>query len=156
MITHLVIGETPLEALARHGKAIPPKKVKSYIKKKKAEENMDVDKDPEKEAAAAKAKHAIDTITEAASRLSDRGVDDSYDQPREMLMRLYKRETGSDWKDPNPPQWEFHWLNAPEDQINGPYDADTMKAWHANGQLDAGAEYRRVGDLEWSQLPDFD
>ena len=159
MIQQLEVGETPMEALVRHGKAAPKKKAptNNWAKKKKAQE-MKVDVDPAQEAAAAKAKEAIDAITECASRLTDRGVDDVYDLPREMIMRHYKRETGEDWKDPRPKndQWEFHWLAAPEDAINGPYDAAKMRAWDEGGQFAAGAEFRRVGETEWSRLLDFD
>jgi CD2 antigen cytoplasmic tail-binding protein 2 len=157
LITHLDVGETPMEALVRYGKAAPKKPAKNWAKKKKSQA-MDVDVDPEHEAAAAKAKETIDSITECASRLSDRGVEDIYELPRESIMRQYKRETGEDWKNPNPEtvQWEFHWLNAPEGDINGPYDQATMQAWEQNGQFAAGAEFRRVGETEWSRLLDFE
>lgn len=157
IIQHLDVGETPMEALVRWGKAVPKKKSNNWAKRKKSQE-MDVEADPAQEAAAAKAKEAIDAITECASRLSDRGVEDAYDLPREMIMRQYKRETGEDWKNPNPEtvQWEFHWVNAPEGDINGPYDAETMRAWNQSGQFEAGAEYRRVGETEWSRLLDLD
>ncbi|KAF2715030.1 hypothetical protein K504DRAFT_445943 [Pleomassaria siparia CBS 279.74] len=159
MITYLEVGETPMEALARHGKAIPKKKIKNYNKNKKSQAmDIDTEPDPAEQAAAAKAKEAIDSITECASRLSDRGVENIYELAREMLMRQYKRDTGEDWENPNPSseQWEFHWLTAPDGDINGPYDTDMMKAWEANGQFEAGAEFRRVGETEWSRLLDFD
>ncbi|EMD88326.1 hypothetical protein COCC4DRAFT_83008 [Bipolaris maydis ATCC 48331] len=160
LISHLEVGETPMEALVRYGKAVPKKPTNNWAKKKKkaAAQNMEVDADPWQEAAAAKAKQVIDSITECASRLSDRGVEDIYELPRESIMRQYKRETGEDWKNPNPApvQWEFHWLNAPEGDINGPYDQATMQAWEASGQFAAGAEFRRVGESEWSRLLDFD
>ncbi|KAF2750269.1 hypothetical protein M011DRAFT_397455 [Sporormia fimetaria CBS 119925] len=155
MIGLLEVGETPMEALARHGRAVPQKKKKTYNKNRK-HEPMDVEPDQAVEAAAQKAKQAIETITESASRLSDRGMEDVYETPRELLMRQYKREAGEDWKDPNPPKWEFHWLDAPEGDINGPYDEDTMRAWQNSGQFEAGAEFRRVGETEWSRLLDFD
>jgi CD2 antigen cytoplasmic tail-binding protein 2 len=153
LISHLDVGETPLEALVRYGKAAP----KKQPKKNKAQA-MDVDADSAQEAAATKAKEAIDTITECASRLEDRGVEDIYENTREMIMRQYKRETGEDWKNPNPEtvQWEFHWLTAPDGDVNGPYDQATMRAWEQAGQFAAGAEFRRVGDTEWSRLLDFD
>ncbi|KAJ4303042.1 hypothetical protein N0V90_001933 [Kalmusia sp. IMI 367209] len=158
LIQYLDVGETPMEALIRHGKAAPKKKTTSNWSKKKKHQEMDVEADPNQEAAAAKAKEAIDGITECASRLTDRGVEDIYDQPREVIMRQYKRETGEDWKNPNPVEaaWEFHWLNAPEDAINGPYDTETMRAWEESSQFTAGAEFRRVGETEWSRLLDFD
>ncbi|KAF2275176.1 uncharacterized protein EI97DRAFT_79402 [Westerdykella ornata] len=155
MIGALEVGETPMEALVRHGKAVPKKKVKTFNKNRKTEP-MDVEMDPAQEEAAAKAKQAIDMITESASRLAERGIDDVYEQPREMLIRHYKRETGEDWKDSNPPKWEFHWLAAPEEDINGPYDEATMRAWQESGQFEAGAEFRRVGETEWSRVLDLD
>ncbi|KAH9872602.1 hypothetical protein J1614_004995 [Plenodomus biglobosus] len=156
LIAYLEVGETPLEALVRFGKVAPKKPAKSWGKKKN--QAMDVDTDPADEAAATMAKEAIDTITECASRLSDRGVEDIYELAREAIMRQYKRETGEDWKNPNPEpvMWEFHWLAAPEDDINGPYDQATMQAWEAAGQFAAGAEFRRVGESEWSRLLDFE
>jgi CD2 antigen cytoplasmic tail-binding protein 2 len=157
LIAHLDVGETPMEALVRYGKAAPKKPAKSWTKKKKIQA-MDVDSEPSQDSAAIKAKEVIDSITECASRLSDRGVEDIYELPRESIMRQYKRETGEDWKNPNPQsvQWEFHWLNAPEGEINGPYDQATMQAWEASGQFAAGAEFRRVGETEFSRLLDFE
>ncbi|KAF2847302.1 hypothetical protein T440DRAFT_212268 [Plenodomus tracheiphilus IPT5] len=156
LITYLDVGETPMEALVRYGKSAPKKPARTWGKKKS--QAMDVDTDPAKEAAATKAKEAIDTITECASRLSDRGTEDIYELPREVIMRQYKRETGEDWKNPNPEpvMWEFHWLAASEGDINGPYDQATMQAWEAAGQFAAGAEFRRVGETEWSRLLDFE
>lgn len=158
LILRLDVGETPMEALVRYGKAAPKKPTKTWSKKKK-EQSMEVDADPAQEAAAAKAKEAIDAITECASRLSDRGMEDVYETPREAMMRQFKRETGEEWKNPQPDvvvQWEFRWLTASEEDINGPYDQATMQAWEQGGQFAAGAEYRRVGESEWSRLLDFD
>ena len=153
LISYLEVGETPMEALVRYGKAAPKKQPK-----KKKSQAMQVDVDPAQEAAGAKAKEAIDTITECAGRLSDRGAEEIYENTREEIMRQYKRETGEDWKNPHPEavQWEFHWFTAPEGDINGPYDQATMQAWEQAGQFAAGAEFRRVGETEWSRLLDFD
>jgi CD2 antigen cytoplasmic tail-binding protein 2 len=152
LILQLDVGETPMEALVRYGKMAPKKT------KKNNSHAMDVDADPAREAAATKAKQAIDTITECASRLSDRGVEDIYEHTREQIMRQYKRETGEEWKNPHPEsiQWEFHWLAASDEDVNGPYDQATMRAWEQAGQFAAGAEFRRVGEREWSRLLDFD
>lgn len=164
MIQHLDDFETPMEALARYGKKLPSttsSKKKTPIRRKK-QHDMDVD-DPADAApenpAAAKAKSAIEAITDAAGNLTDRGIEDVYHLPRENLMRQFKRETGEDWKHPNPPpdpMWEFHWLTAPESDVNGPYDAATMRAWEAAGQFAAGAEFRRVGEGEWNTELDLD
>lgn len=158
LITYLWVHETPMEALVRYGKTAPKKKTSNSWSKKKKNQAMDVDANPADEAAAIKAKESIDTITECASRLSDRGVEDIYENTRERLMRHFKRETGEDWKNPHPEnvQWEFHWLNAPEGDINGPYDQATMQAWEQADQFAAGAEFRRVGTFAWSPLLDFD
>ena len=157
LIERLEVGETPLEALVRYGKAAPKKQKRSYSKKKK-DQAMEVDEDPAQGAAATKAKEAIDTITECASRLEGRGMEDIYELEREMIMRLYKRDTGEDWKNPHSEevQWEFHWLNAPEGDVHGPYDQATMQTWEAAGQFTAGAEFRKVGETEWSRILDFD
>lgn len=157
LIVRLDVGETPLEALVRYGKAAPKKQKPAYSKKKKSA-GMEVDEDPAQAAAAAKAKEAIDSITECASRLEARGMEDIYELEREMIMRLYKRDTGEDWKNPKPEeqQWEFRWINALEGEINGPYDQPTMQAWETSGQFAAGAEFRKVGQTEWSRLLDFD
>ncbi|KAF2676739.1 hypothetical protein K458DRAFT_351301 [Lentithecium fluviatile CBS 122367] len=158
MIYNLDMGETPIEALARYGKQIPQKKKTSNNwSKKKKEQQMDVEPDPAQEAAAVKAKKAIDDITDCASRLTDRGVENSYEEPREFFMRLFKRETGDDWNGPALPEakWEFHWLAAPEGDVNGPYDQATMLAWEQHGHFSPGAEFRKVGETEWSQLLDF-
>lgn len=168
LIWRLDVGETAMEALVRYGKAAPkPKKATtSYNKKKKSSTKMDVDTPafesstttPTEDSAASKAKEAITSITECASRLSDRGVDDVYELSREQLMRQYKRDTGEEWKNPHPESimWEFHWLAAAEGDINGPYDQATMRAWQSAGQFEAGAEFRKVGEEEWSRLLDFD
>ncbi|KAF1838980.1 hypothetical protein BDW02DRAFT_564310 [Decorospora gaudefroyi] len=157
LLAHLGFGETPMQALARYGKAVPKKPTNNWSKKKKSQA-MQVDADPSQEAAATRAKEVIESITECASRLSNRGVEDIYELPRESIMRQYKRETGEDWKNPKPAteQWEFRWLSASEDDINGPYDQATMQAWETSGQFAAGAEFRRVGEGEWSRLLDFE
>ena len=86
-------------------------------------------------------------------------VDDVYELPREVIMRQYKRETGEDWKNPQPAevQWEFRWVVAP-DSVNGPFDTATMRAWNEAGQFEAGAEFRRVGEEEeaWTRILDLD
>ncbi|PVI07550.1 hypothetical protein DM02DRAFT_283354 [Periconia macrospinosa] len=176
MILHLEMGETPMEALARYGKMLPQKKPtpKASARRKKKQSEMDVDQqatttttaavppaatpDPSETEAATKAKQAIDAITDSAGHLTDRGVEDVYHLSREAIMRQYKRETGEDWKHPNPPkvEYEFHWLTAPEDDVNGPYDVPTMRAWQASGQFEHGAEFRRVGEVEWSRVLDLD
>lgn len=159
LISWLEVGETPMEALARHGKAIPKKKPINKWNRKKKEQEMDVEADPNQEAAAARAKEAIDVITECATRLTNRNFEDMYDLPRENIMRHYKAETGEDWvkaKSAGDEAWEFHWINAEAEAINGPYDTARMRAWDESGQFAAGAEFRRVGETEWSRVLDLD
>ncbi|KAF1915410.1 hypothetical protein BDU57DRAFT_272584 [Ampelomyces quisqualis] len=162
LIALLDVGETPLEALVRYGKLAPNPRKKNPRKKKKSAIDLDLDDNttPNDDAKATAAKAAITTITECASRLSDRGVEDIYEHAREQIMRAYKRETGEDWVDPRPEKkkqmWEFHWLAAPEGHVNGPYDEATMRAWKEAGQFDAGAEFKRVGQEEWMRVLDFD
>ena len=55
LIARLDVGETPLEALVRYGKAAPKKQKPAYSRKKKGAA-MEVDEDPAQVAAAAKAK----------------------------------------------------------------------------------------------------
>jgi len=156
LIGHLDVGETALEALVRYGKAAPKKAAKSWGKKKS--QAMEVEASPAQEAAAAQAKEAIDSITECASRLAERGIEDVYELPREAIMRQFQRETGEEWKKAKsaPVLWEFHWLAATEDDINGPYEQATMQAWEATGQFAAGAAFRQVGATEWSRVLRFD
>lgn len=153
-----------MEALARWGKKIPQKKPTSSYARRKKKQEMDVDEqpaadpDPAKTEAAKQAQQAIDGITDSASHLTKRGIDDIYELPRENIMRHYKRETGEDWKHPNPPkvEYEFYWLSDPNWEVKGPYDVDTMRAWKAQNQFAPGAEFRKVGEEEWSETLDFD
>ncbi|KAF2005502.1 hypothetical protein P154DRAFT_571227 [Amniculicola lignicola CBS 123094] len=152
LLEYLDRGESAIEALARLNKIVlkrPPKPGK------KNPQDMDVEVDPAEEKAAAKAQAAIDAICDCASKLDRRDVDDAWGTEREMLLRLYKRETGEDWKDPNPNKWEMRWLADVEQKAHGLYPAATMIAWTEAGHFEAGAEFRRVGHLKWSSDPVF-
>ncbi|KAF2263929.1 hypothetical protein CC78DRAFT_533700 [Lojkania enalia] len=154
MITYLGKGETPMEALLRYGKLTEKKTTKSYNRNKRAKaQDIEVDEDPSKKAARDKAIKVIEDITESANRLQDRGIENIYDEPRELIVRHYKHETGEEWKDP-PRTWEYRWVVAPE-QVHGPYDSQTMQAWQDRGSFEGGAEFRAVGDSEWVDEADF-
>lgn len=127
LLARLARGETPLEALARLGRARSAAQAKAAKAKRvplwrqrqmerkaggsKDKENetekdkdgakMDVDKadDPEQ----ARVKQDIDAITEAADHLLGRDYPDIYEAERERLMREYRAETGEAWVDPPRP-----------------------------------------------------
>ncbi|KAK6503010.1 hypothetical protein TWF481_008046 [Arthrobotrys musiformis] len=164
-------GETALEALARLNtgkKAAKPKK--SWQKKKG--KDMDVDstngKEPE-DPKEVERKTQIEKITTAADRLLSRGFNEIYDEPREFLTRLYKKETHEDWVEPvketvsDEPEnlvdeWEYKWSDGQGDgQIHGPYGGTEMKAWKEAGYFQEGVVFRRKGEGEsdWTRLPDF-
>ncbi|KAK6521172.1 hypothetical protein TWF506_001399 [Arthrobotrys conoides] len=171
LILSLERGETALEALARLNtgkKAAKPKK--SWQKKKGRD--MDVDgtnaKEPE-DPKEKERKEQIEKITTAADRLLSRGFNEIYDEPREFLTRLYKKETDEDWIEPakesvsNEPseivnEWEYKWSDGQGDgQIHGPYGGTEMKAWNEAGYFQEGVVFRRKGEGEddWTRLPDF-
>ncbi|ORY09903.1 hypothetical protein BCR34DRAFT_362992 [Clohesyomyces aquaticus] len=159
LIPLLEKAETPMEALSRFNKLRPqqPKKLRKWEKPKKA---MDIDEDPEKKAAADRATKAINDITESVSALERKGMEDVYDIPREMLIREYRNDTGEDWKDPSQnatasaAEWEFRYDAAP-DVVHSAFPAAHMVAWKEQGHFDSGADFRRVGESEWSRIPDF-
>jgi CD2 antigen cytoplasmic tail-binding protein 2 len=128
---------------------------------------MDVD-NPGEDAAEAKRKEAVEAITGAADQLMTRGDLEIYDHEREILTRMYKRETGEDWVDERPADeevdrsssdakmWEYRWADGRDGgQLHGPYDNPTMKAWNEAGYFGEGVEFRAVGENEWLRLVDF-
>ncbi|RVD88474.1 uncharacterized protein DFL_002659 [Arthrobotrys flagrans] len=171
LILSLERGETALEALARLNtgkKAAKPKK--SWQKKKGRD--MDIDgtngKEPE-DLKEKERKEQIENITTAADRLLSRGFNEIYDEPREFLTRLYKKETDEDWVEPvretesdGPKElvdeWEYKWSDGQGDgQVHGPYGSTDMKAWKEAGYFQEGVVFRRKGEGEsdWTRLPDF-
>ncbi|KAF2474209.1 uncharacterized protein BDR25DRAFT_301649 [Lindgomyces ingoldianus] len=161
LIPLLERAETPMEALSRYNKVRPqqPKKRHKWDKNKKSG-TMDVDEDPDKQAAAERATKAINDITESVSALEKKGMDDVYDIPREMLVREYRNDTGEDWKEPvqkaeDPDtQWELRYDASP-DVVHSPFPTSYMIAWKEQGHFDNGAEFRRVGETEWTRIPNF-
>jgi len=164
LLTHMEKDETVLESLQRLNKNAP-KKVAKWKKGKKA--NVDIEMS-EEEAVAKEAarKEAIDTITDAAAKLMTRGDRDIYEAEFQLLQRQYKRETGEDWVDRKKAtastsntadhQWEFQWIGAAAEEVHGPYDKSTMASWQEAGYFATnGAQFRRVGDTDWTLVADF-
>lgn len=184
LILQLERGETPIEALARLGRArkSEPKKVPKWkLKKLKGREKkdggdadaMDVDhgKEPE-DPAQARVKEAINVITEAADKLLAREYADVYETERELLVREWQDEAGERWREPSAAaeatttggggstagagrMWEYRWTDGRDgESVQGPYDGPTMKAWQDAGYFE-GVEFRAVGEDTWDRLAEF-
>ncbi|KAI9894830.1 MAG: hypothetical protein M1814_000050 [Vezdaea aestivalis] len=181
MILQLERGETVLEGLARLGKG--KQKTKKVWKKKAKQppkdddDTMEVDttanepiveEDPKEKTR----REAVEAITEGASALLNLGQNDVYEAERELLVRWYRKETGDEWVEPRRQDreedqnvervhstWEYRWSDGrADDQVHGPYDAATMKAWQDAGFFGEGVEFRSVNDDTeegWSRLADF-
>ncbi|KAI5249254.1 hypothetical protein E4T47_00336 [Aureobasidium subglaciale] len=171
LITHLHKGESILEALQRLNAAAPKqKKLPKWKQKKLAAkaDAMDVDADgsAQEDPAEKRRVAAVEAITAAADSIFSRNNPDIYDHERELLQRLYKRETGEDWVDPvgdapadENAMFEFRWVDARDGgQTHGPYDKNTMRAWREAGYFgqEAEVEFRQVGLDGWSRSVDFD
>lgn len=175
LIAQLETGESPLEALARLNKGkLQEKKVPKWKQKKQNKDKMDMDEptangngtvDHKEEGR----RKAVEAITGASDALYSRGQHEIYEVERELLMRQYKRETGEDWqpsRTANPEAasaegvyFEYRWSDGRDGgNINGPYDAATMKAWNDAGYFGEGVEFRRNGESDdgWSRLLDID
>lgn len=115
LVLNLEKGETPLEALARLGKArkagqrkVPRWKVKKQLQKHQKKDARDADamhvdhaateeaEDPQQ----AKTREAINTVTEAADKLLGREYADIYETEREKLIRDWQTEAGERWVEP--------------------------------------------------------
>ena len=163
LIANMEIGETILEALARLGKGREKKKPKWQNQtKRKRQIEMDVDEPAEEDPAEKQRREAVEAITDAADLLLSRGEAEIYDTDRELLIRRYRQETGEDWEDPEDGEeeedgrrWEYRWSGAEE--VHGPYDRATMRAWSNAGYFGAGVEFRVVGDQggKWSATEGF-
>lgn len=181
LILRLERGETPIEALARLGRArkTDQKKVPKWkLKKLKNKENKDgggaMDVDHAKEAedpAQAHAKEAINAITEAADKLLAREYAEVYETERELLVREWQEEAGERWRETTPvaeakkgsagstaatgKMWEYRWTDGRDgESVQGPYDGPTMKAWQDAGYFE-GVEFRAVGEDSWDRLAEF-
>lgn len=154
-------GETVLECLARLGASTEPKRIRRRHQQRSSSKMAG--KETQKDVL------DVERITKLASRLMAKSQIDVYDTEKEALARLYKRETGTDLDLMEPGDevmqddennetsaaageencWEFVWAGA-EDNINGPYDASTMKAWLEDGLLSSDGTHalvRRVGEI---------
>ncbi|KAK6341022.1 hypothetical protein TWF696_009333 [Orbilia brochopaga] len=162
-------SETALEALARLNtakKQKPQRPKKSWQQKKKdgSGGGMEVDstsaKEPEDPKEVSRKAH-IERITTAADRLLSRGFAEIYDEPRESLTRLYKREANEPWVEPAdtanadeetpalPDEWEYKWSDGQGDgQIHGPYGGTEMRAWKEAGYFQEGVVFRRKGESD--------
>jgi CD2 antigen cytoplasmic tail-binding protein 2 len=170
LITHLHKGESVLEALQRLNAAAPKtKKLPKWKQKKLAAKSdaMDVDADggAQEDSAEKRRVAAVEAITAAADAIFSRNNPDIYDHERELLQRLYKRETGEDWVDAvvdtpadENAMFEFRWVDARDGgQTHGPYDKSTMRSWREAGYFgqEAEVEFRQVGLDGWSRSADF-
>lgn len=185
LILHLERGETPIEALARLGRArkSEPKKVSKWkLKTLKGRERrdgggagaMDVDhgkaaEDPVQ----ARVKEAINAITEAADKLLAREYAEVYETERELLVREWQDEAGERWREPTPAaettvgggggstggagnkMWEYRWTDG--------RDGESVQGPYDGPTMKAwqdagyfeGVEFRAVGEDAWDRLPEF-
>ena len=172
LIQHLETGETTLEALQRLQQGMAREKKVPKWKLKKQKNSMDVD-DPEAnnrdqtvDTETKKRKQIAEAMGGAANILYSRGNHDIYQTERELLMRLYHRETDEDWQPPSngngaaddgslSAMWEYRWSDARDGgEPHGPYDVPTIKAWNDAGYFGEGVEFRRYGEIEWSKILD--
>ncbi|MCJ1446046.1 MAG: hypothetical protein MMC23_006551 [Stictis urceolatum] len=155
LVSMLNTGETVLEALARFG---PKKKKPRWQTKRKGA--MDVDKEVEGDPQEKERTEKVEKITGAADKLMGRGNHDIYDTEREVLMRLYTKETGEDFVEEKDfdedtegdtlRHWEYRWSDARDGgETHGPYDGATMNAWNGAGYFGEGVEFRMVGEDRW-------
>ncbi|CAH2354333.1 protein Lin1p [[Candida] railenensis] len=166
LIEMLEPAESPLEALAR----LTPQKLSRNRKKKQHQEA-----NPNKE--------TILCITEVCDQLvNDKTIENVYEMTREEFMRLYKTESGTDFKasrakrsreelesdheneseqtesnsDYGEKIWEFRWIEAP-DEILGPYSAYEMKYWKAS-YFENKVEVKKVDEATFRhvEIEDFE
>ena len=166
LISLIDTGETVIEALARLGKGKKKEKprwqTKNKSKKSKDDSNGhaggSVENPTEK-----KRRETVEAITSAADLLLTRGKTEIYDRERELLVRLWTRETGEQWTEPSTEKhdsqdklWEYRWTDARDGgHINGPYDGLTMRQWNEAGYFGEGVEFRPAGDDTWSRVAHF-
>ncbi|MCJ1397940.1 hypothetical protein MMC11_001136 [Xylographa trunciseda] len=174
LILHLEKTESVLEALARLGRSKEKKKPRWQNKnknKRKASDEMQIDteKFPE-DFTETKRREAVEAVTEAADQLLTRGQNEIYDAERELLIRLWQRETEESWIEPprelsedfgntqESKQWEYRWSDARDGvEAHGPYEGTMMESWNDAGYFGEGVEFRPAGeqDSAWSRSVDF-
>ena len=159
-------GETILEALARLGRSGKKKPKWQSKNRNKRSHEMDLDSEEKRPDAIEEKQHeAVEAITGAADILMSRNNLEIYDTDRELLIRMYTRETGEQWLDDRADdqttqstQWEYRWSDARDGgDAHGPYDTATMLAWNDAGYFGEGVEFRRAGDesASWEQTVEF-
>ncbi|SGZ52747.1 CIC11C00000002931 [Sungouiella intermedia] len=149
-------AETPMEALSR----LRPCKSRRGNKLKKVSGPEDLAR-----------KQTVFNLTESCERLmNEKGVSQIYDMTKEELMRVYKRETGEDYRGNlrkrqleedeagedelekekarevrgADAKWEYRWLDE-ESVWHGPHTSYEMKYWKDN-YFENNVEVRRVGE----------
>jgi CD2 antigen cytoplasmic tail-binding protein 2 len=167
-------GETVLEAQARYGKirgAIKKEKKLPKWKQKKLhakEDEMELDAASEKEKRDKDdATKAIETLSSYASILLSRAFTNVYDCEREVLTRIWSKETDEPWVEPKEvpelvhttanaqgnkeTKWEYRWKTADgSGDIYGPFGAQDMEAWDAAGFFsEDNAEFRSSTNESW-------
>jgi CD2 antigen cytoplasmic tail-binding protein 2 len=167
LIRNLDKGESVLEALQRLGKAKTKQKPKWQKNKRERSSAMEVDEAEESQKGETERKAAVEAITEAADQLLSRGKEDVYDAEREVLMRLYQRETGDSWvdaatanhsdDDSTSDEWQFKWTDSRDGGIlHGPYDIPTLRSWSEAGYFANGdVEFRKQGRSTWTRAMEF-
>jgi CD2 antigen cytoplasmic tail-binding protein 2 len=174
LIPLLEKGETVLEALARLGKGREKKprwQTKNKNRRKQDSEMKDAELEEDDRAELTR-KAAVESITESADLILSRDHPEIYDAERELLIRLYRRETGEEWVDAAAPEeedptsrdatrpnlWEYRWSDARDGgQTHGPYEGSMMEQWNEAGYFGVGVEFKRAGvpGGEWSQVVEF-
>jgi CD2 antigen cytoplasmic tail-binding protein 2 len=171
LIPLLEKGETVLEALARLGKGRERKprwQTKNKNRRKRNSEMRDADPEEEDQAEATR-KAAVEAITESADLILSRDHPEIYDAERELLIRLYRRETDEEWADAAAREeegtggdfgsnmWEYRWSDARDGgQIHGPYEGSMMVQWNDAGYFGVGVEFKKASAPgDWSQVVDF-
>ncbi|GBL50637.1 hypothetical_protein [Candidozyma auris] len=157
LITALEPSETPLEALSRLAPQKKGRKSKNLLKH--LDEKL--------------RKQQVYEITGACDELmNDKGFAKLFDLSREDLMRIYRQETGSDYKfdrgqkrtfddaeieddetvnviDYGPKIWEFRWKG--DDQVNGPYSSYEMNYWKVN-YFNDDVMIRKKGESDFRKI----
>ncbi|QOU19463.1 hypothetical protein BRETT_003610 [Brettanomyces bruxellensis] len=114
----------------------------------------------------------ISRLTDSAYQLSQRGFKNAFEQPRELLLREYRKDCGEEYKQRdrekrrntqkeesitisqddqsdftdttnNNAYWEFKW-SLGDDKIYGPYDSKTMEAWKSTYFAETPAFARKI------------
>lgn len=149
LIGFLEPDETPMEALSRYA----PKK-KSKKKSAKAQDDSG-------------RKQAVMELTDICDKLIiHKQILDTYDMVREEFMRLYKSETGEEFKlnrgtkrqldneeedsvESEPKVWQFKWEG--QDEVHGPYSEYEMGYWKHN-YFENQVEVKRIDETEFTHI----